>query len=377
MLVVSMIAITGGAAYAQQASELHDLNQQILANPQDVQLNLRYAAAAEREGKPRLALAAYERILINDPSNAEARRGYERVRREIEPGYTIWRAEFGARWDSNTGSVNEDAFSLLGDETDATTIFAKLMLAHEGEMFGRRWRSIANLQIDETPDIEELDYSYLGVQTGPIFYAAPHVAVLPSIGGGASWLGGDRYFSEINLGLMVEGRAQGVSYWWRLRGGYRDYAPDSNSFFDTVTEEGAYAELRGGITKPYLFTGRDTLLVAPFARWSDIEGEVFNFWIFDWFSPGKYVEYGADVNYNYQLTDHLQASVGVLVRERAFTDSSRDDTYISPQASMTLSGVLPCNCDVRLQYRHRDNDSNDFSADYNANQVSLSLVARL
>ncbi len=376
LIAVSMIALAGGHAHAQQANELEDLNRQILANPQDIALNLRYAEAAERAGMPRLALVAYERILINHPGNAEARRGYERMRREIEPGYTVWRMDVGARWDSNALSINEDVFSLSGDDREATAIVAKMMVAHEDEMFGRRWRSIANLDVEENLDFEDLDYGYLGVQTGPIFYVGPHVAVLPTIGGGVSWFGGDEYFSEINLGVSMEGRAEGVSYWWRLRGGYRDYASDSNSFFDTVTEEGPWAELRAGFTKPRLFTARDTLLVAPFVRWSDIEGSVFNFWIFDDFSPGKYVEYGADVNYNYQLTDRLQASAGVLVRERTFTSSSRDDTYVSPQASLTVSGVLPCNCDLRLQYRHRDNDSNDYSADYNANQVSLMLSTR-
>ncbi len=71
-----MIAVSSGAAHAQQTDELEALNQQILDNPQDVDLNLRYARAAEDAGKLRLALVAYERILINDPGNEEARRGY-------------------------------------------------------------------------------------------------------------------------------------------------------------------------------------------------------------------------------------------------------------------------------------------------------------
>jgi hypothetical protein len=376
LIAVSVVALSGAAAQAQPANDLEDLNRQILDNPQDLQLNLRYAEAAERAGMPRLALAAYERILINDPSNAQAREGYERIRRVLEPGYLVSRIEIGARWDSNALSVNEDTFSLSGDQEEATTYYARFMAAHEGAFVGRRWRSIAAVDVEVTPDIEELDYSFIGLQTGPIFYVGPHTALLPAIGAGATWLDGDQYFNEINLGLTVEGRMAGASYWWRLRGGYRDYAADSNSFFDTVTEQGPYAELRAGLTKPRLFAARDTLLVAPFVRWSDIEGTIYNFWISDWFSPGKYVEYGADVSYNYQLTDHLKASVGVLVRERAFAESSRDDTYISPHASLALQGVLPCNCDVELRYRRRDNDSNDYSANYIADQVSLALLTR-
>jgi len=83
-----------------------------------------------------------------------------------------------------------------------------------------------------------------------------------------------------------------------------------------------------------------------------------------------------DVNYNYQLSDHFEASIGVLARERDFRNSIREDSYVAPQASLTLEGALPCSCDVRLQYRYRDSDSNDFTADYTADQVTLSLLAR-
>ena len=376
LLAASMVALSAGAAQAQQAVDLESLNQQILDNPQDVALNLTYARAAEAQGKLRLALAAYERILINDPSNEEARRGYERVRREIEPGYTIARVEVGARWDSNALNSADDSFVLFTDDREATTYFGKLLVANESEFLGRRWRSLLNVDLETTPDIDDLDYDYFGVQTGPIFYVAPHIAALPAVGGGAAWLGGDFYFSEVNLSLTLEGRMTGASYWARVRGGYRDYDPDESSFFDTVTENGSYVELQAGLTKPRLFFERDTLLVTPFARWSDIDGTVFSFTLFDELSPGKYVEYGADVNYNYQLTDHLQASVGALVRERDFTDSIREDTYVSPQVSMTYQGIFNCSCDVRLQYRYRDNDTNDFQSDYNADQVTLSLLTR-
>lgn len=376
MLAASIVALNSGIARAQDGGDLEGLNQRILENPQDVDLNMQYARAAEAAGKPRLALVAYERILINDPSNEEARRGYERIRRVIEPGYTVARAEIGARWDSNAVNASDDSFFLLSDDVEATTYYGKLMVANESEFLGRRWRSILNLAIERTPDIQELDYDYIGAQTGPIFYAGPHVAVLPAIGASVAWLDGDLYYDELNASVMVEGRITGASYWARLRGGYRNYDPDPNLFFDTVTEEGAYVELQGGLTKPHLFAERDALLVAPSIKWSDIDGSIFSFGLFEDFAPGKYVEYSVDVNYNYQLTDHLQASVGALVRERDFTHSSRSDSYVSPQASVTLQNALPCECDLRLQYRYRDNDSNDFFADYSADQVSLSLLAR-
>lgn len=377
LVAVSMAALSAGVAHAQDAGDLDELNQRILENPQDVGLNLQYAHAAEAAGQLRLALAAYERILINDPANVEARRGYERVRREIEPGYTVVRAELGARWDSNVINANEDLFSFTGDDNEGTTYYVKGLIANEHQFFGRRWRTIANLDVERTPDFDELDYDYLGVQTGPIFYVAPHVAALPAIGASIAYLDGDQYYNEVNVSLTVEGRTNSASYWWRARAGYRDYNPESGFFFTpTITESGNYVELQAGITKPRVFSERDALLLQPFARWSDIDGTIYNFFLGDEVSPGKYLEYGADVNYNYRFTDHIEGSIGALLRQRDFSDSRREDTYISPQASVTFQGMLPCACDVRLQYRYRDSDSNDFTADYTADQVSLALLTR-
>jgi hypothetical protein len=376
LLAVSMVALSAGVAHAQDDDGLEALNEEILNDPGDVELNFRYARMAEDLGKPRLALVAYERILINDPSNAEARRGYERVRRAIEPGYTVARAEIGARWDTNALNADPDTLFVDADDLEAVTYYAKLLIADEREMLGRRWRSSLNVDLEQTPDIEALDYQYVGVQTGPILYAGPHIAVLPQIGAGVSWLDGEQYYNDVHASVTIEGRTSGASYWARGRAGYRDYNPDANAFFSTVTEEGPYAEIRAGVTKPRIFSARDALLVEPFVRWSDVEGSVFNFWLFDEVAPGKYLEYGADVNYLYQFTDRLQGSVGALVRARDFRDSSREDTYVSPQASVTVQNVLPCECDLRLQYRFRDNDTNDPSAEYTADQVSLALLAR-
>ncbi|MBC7767353.1 MAG: hypothetical protein H7124_01050 [Phycisphaerales bacterium] len=366
LIAASVTALSVGAAHPQQANDLDMLGQRILDNPQDVDLNLRYAAAAEAAGKPRLALVAYERILINDPTNEAARDGYERLRRIIEPAYTVTRLEAGARYDTNAANLNEDFFFGV---PDSTTYFAKLMIADEREFSGRRWRSILNATIEDNDEIEELNYGYLGVQTGPIFYLAPHIAAIPSIGAGIATLGDDLYFSEINLGYTLEGRATGLSYWLRLRGGYREYDPDP-MMFTKASDSGPYAEVHAGFTKPHLAFERDTLTVQPFARFSSVEGDVFSF------APGMYDEFGIDVNYYYQLTDHVRASVGALLRERDFEGFDRTDTYLSPQASVTVQRLLPCDCDVRLQYRFRDNDSSDFAFSYDAEQVTLSLMTR-
>ncbi|MBC7768289.1 MAG: hypothetical protein H7124_05840 [Phycisphaerales bacterium] len=345
---------------------MSDLNAQILEQPQDVSLNLSYARAAEAAGQTRLALVAYERILINDPSNAEARRGYERIRRAIEPGYTVMRVEAGARWDSNPRNLD-------AAEEEAVTGFARATLVDERRLGGARWRSVVDAELEQTPDIDELNYAYLGAQTGPMHYIGPHTAALPAIGGAVASLDDELYFTEVNLGVSFEGRGDGFSYWWRVRGGWRDFGEDFTA------DEGPYAELIGGVTAPQLLTDRDTLVVVPWVRWSDVEGSAFDF--FDEYAPGQYVEYGLDAEYKFRLSDHVTIAAGARARQREFDQTSvgsdtRSDTYVAPNASVTLQNMLPCACDVRARYQHRINDSNDSAAEYEADQVSLSLISR-
>ena len=55
---------------------------------------------------------------------------------------------------------------------------------------------------------------------------------------------------------------------------------------------------------------------------------------------------------------------------------NREDTYVAPELGVSLQNILPCSCDLNARYTHRENDSNDVAADYEADQVALSLVAR-
>src|SRR5690349_19700348 len=104
-LVIAGIAaaIAQGVAESGLANpdELVRLNALIVANPTNAELNLRYAQAAEARGLWRLALTAYERLLLNDSHNAEALAGLQRVRLQIVPSRTQYSAEVGAVFESN------------------------------------------------------------------------------------------------------------------------------------------------------------------------------------------------------------------------------------------------------------------------------------
>jgi hypothetical protein len=363
-VAVGVLPVASMRAHAQ-AADLQTLNEQILENPQDVGLNLAYAHAAEAEGKLRLALAAYERVLINDPDNLDAQHGFERIRRIIEPAYSAIRVEFGESWDSNALDLSDHA-------EDAYTTFANATWVDERRIGARRWRTYANFQAELTPEIDELNYGYLGVQTGPFVDLTPTAAAIPSVGAAVSTFSNEFYFGEVNASVTVEGHRDGATYWSRLRAGWRDYGENSTA------KQGPYAELMGGVSVPSVASSNDWVVAVPWVRWSGINGSAENF-LNDPVAPGRYAEVGIDASYNYRINDRFSVAVGAMARDRRYTETevsghNRHDTYVAPKASMTLSNPFSCSCGVTLSYQYRDNQSNDDLSDYEGHRAALSIV---
>ena len=88
--IAMAIAIAGplSIAAAQEDPELRRVFEQILQDPGNPGLNFRYARLATDKGDIRKALAAYERILAQDPNNEEAKAAIRRSQRELEPTST-------------------------------------------------------------------------------------------------------------------------------------------------------------------------------------------------------------------------------------------------------------------------------------------------
>jgi predicted TPR repeat methyltransferase len=61
------------------ADEVADIYKRLENSPQSVALNLQYAEAAEKAGKLKWALPAYERALAADPGNRDALSGIDRI----------------------------------------------------------------------------------------------------------------------------------------------------------------------------------------------------------------------------------------------------------------------------------------------------------
>ena len=121
-------------------------------------------------------------------------------------------------------------------------------------------------------------------------------------------------------------------------------------------------------------------MLTPWARWSGVEGTTFDAFNAE-ATPGEYVEYGLEANYIHQVNDYVIVSAGVLAYERHYTSTEiagedRKDSYVSPQLTLTLQNVLPCQCAVNTTFRWRTNESNDPVSDYEARQASVGFTVR-
>ena len=67
-----------------RADQIADIYQRLQNDPRNVALNLEYAAAAEKAGKLKWALPAYERALSADPGNQEAKSGIDRITKKLQ-----------------------------------------------------------------------------------------------------------------------------------------------------------------------------------------------------------------------------------------------------------------------------------------------------
>lgn len=366
-LLIFLAVGTAEAAKTSVSQAQWDLYLQILQDPTNSELNLSYAREAEAQGEARLALAAYERVLLNDPDNEEARDGYQRVRRMLQPPSTQARIQVGVGTESNPrnlqdGSDDESVIIVIADIRDERTIDMT------------RWRTSASLSGEYISNIEDLTYGYVGARTGPIFDVGPGITLYPSLGGGAATLDERLYYAEGFAGVTMEGRFSGVFERLSLGLGYRSYGEDMTA------DQGLYAELAGQVYFPDSFGLDGVAFIAPWVRWSGIEGSVRND-VDEEVSPARYVEWGLETGYYYSLWSDLTVGVTVRGRQRLFLKTfvdgdKRNDYFVSPGVNARLSNIFSCACDILVDYRYRMNMSNDDTADYVGNRVTVSLATR-
>lgn len=358
VLVVGLPA-TGSAA----VETLKSVYAAILEQPDSIELNLRYAQLAEAEGKPRLALAAYERILLTHPDNAEAKAGLLRIKRLLTPERTAFETRFAIAFETNPRHAT---MPLPDGEANG---WARIAMTDERRLGDTTmWRSYGLLYGALHAEATELNYGYASFVTGPLLDSVGFT-IHPTIGGGVSTFQGRLYFAEAVAALAVEGEFNGAMQTVRLRGGYRDY----DDFFPA--DQGFFADLTGRFAVPNVAQTRGTLVVAPWARWSGIDGTGFEF-DGDPVVPGRYVEVGGRIEHVQPVADRIALAANFEVNKRWYSVDPREDLKLAPGAAIIFKNALAYANDIRLDYQYVDNDSTDPNHDYINHIVTLQVINR-
>lgn len=192
IFLLSLFIVQSAAA----SNQLDALYSQVLKHPEDSQLNLNFAREAEAAGILRWALSAYERVAVNDPNNAEAQAGLQRVRRELQPDYSQVNIEVGSAVESNPRYY-------LGPRRTEGEALASASLRDERAINGLRWRTTGAVAGQIYSQSSDLGYGYAGLNTGPVIDLFSGVSMVPAIGGAAS--------STTNIFIMAKPRSARLS----------------------------------------------------------------------------------------------------------------------------------------------------------------------
>lgn len=369
--VAAFLAVLAGVLLAVPAAadQMSDVYAKILEDPGNTALNLQYAALAEKAGKPRLALAAYERILLNDPSNAEAQTGIKRVTRMLLGNSTRWVASIGGGWESNPATV-------ASGEQDAAIALASLAVRDERYWGSTAWQTDGLAVLNIVSGQSKLNYGFIGVETGPVLDTNSWFSVHPALGAAVSYFDKTTFYSEGIASVTLEGVAGGANQTARLKIGYRDY----NSHF--TADGGWYLHASGRWSVPHAFTDRDVIVLSPWFRWSAIKGG-FPVALPTEPEPGRYIEFGADLAYFVPVSESIVLGANITLADRNYRDpgiasgtADRHDTMVTPGLTVIFKHVFKFQSDIRLQYRHRDNSSNDDTRDFQDDVVTLNIDTR-
>lgn len=370
--VVAIFFVLLAMASPSRADELSDLNDLILQDPQNVDLNLRYARLAEQKGDLRKALAAYERVTVNHPLNQEAEEGFRRVSRKLQPNTTRITAEMGAGWESNPSRLDQ------GGASDWLMI-ARADVKDERRIGDVHWRSTGSATVEAyRTQGSELNYGALHALTGPMTDLTPQLALHSGFGPAVATFAGHALYREMVAGFTLESGFWNGSQTGRLRLGFRQYG----DFYGG--SEGAYIDLSERFGFPDVFEKSDVVIATPWVRWSGIEGTPLNVPLEET-QPGRYWEFGLRGEYLRPIVRWMIVGGALSVSYRRYSDVTfledgtaawRRDWQFIPSATAIFPNVIGQATDWRFDYKYENNKSNVSFDSYTDHQVTTSLVFR-
>lgn len=384
-LAVAAGAVTASAVTAN-AKEIDALYARVLREPANTELNLRFARLAEEQGNLRWALMAYERVILNDPNNWDAKVGLMRVRRAIQPDYTLMTVELGTGYESNPLyylPANQNPFSGRNSNNQSgqgTWLGQGLVaLQDERKINGQAWRTNAAVFGQVNSRYGDLNYAHAGGETGPVFDLWPGLSLTTALGGAVGYFDGRFYYAEGSGSATFEGTtAQGIFHSLRFRAAYRSY----DDFFPT--QEGWYYDIRARVVMPKLFGDGNLVALSPWVLWSDISGIVVNNALATEVQPGTYREVGGRVEMYQQLSAWMTVGGSLAISWRDYSNDyvvglsgvKREDRLLIPGALVLFPGFFWKEWDLRFDYRYLDNHSNDPGKEFQDHVITAAVTKR-
>lgn len=371
MALLLALGLSGEAA--AQGEDTRALFRAVLANPTDIPANLRYARAVERDGDPRKAMMAYERVLSVDPANREALRGLQRLTGQPVAGApgdarTDVIAGIGIQYESNPRLFDE----ALSGNADLSAV-GVVRVEDERSLLGRRWKSRVNAQGRLYRTFGDGSLAYAGADTGPVFPLGEW--------GELRTLAGLEY-ARLGDGPLFRAAYGGMELGFRDAGALR--AVDALVSFADFSErypgrDGFLARVRPQFAWSGLLTAGDRLTLDPEATWNAAvgEGHRFRYW-----SLGAAGFYAAPVAAGFAGFQQLHAGPELTVEHRRYAAGAepdgedRRDWRLSPGLRLIGTGFLEQDLSVVLRYYVDNNRSNEADKEYTNHTVSLVVYRR-
>jgi len=360
---------------AQVDPQLRDIYRQILLDPSNTELNLRYARLAEKKGLLRKALAAYERILINNPGNLEASKGSRHILLLLKPDFTRVTAIFGGDYASNPRLSNHRGFDPKSD----VTATGRFLITDERRIGGHRWQTNGHLFANVHKRVRNLDYGYVGGDVGPLLASVGGWTVRPALGVAYSWLDQHSFVTELSALLGLEAPKTGAFQRIDFRFSY-DFI--GNKF--SSQRSGVVFEVAPQFLVRNLVKRGDGLTIRPSFLYNGATGGEPNPLLVrgDLF-PNRYQQYALRLTYFVPVFGGkvlagltLDSSVRLYVVNVFAQPDRRRDTYLAPGAQLVIPKLFHPKHDLIVQYRFENNVSNDGTQNFRNHVAGFRSVWR-
>lgn len=340
---------------------------EVLRNPALPAPNLRYARMAIDRGELRKALAAYERVLANDPDNEEARAGLRRVLRQLEPATTRVTFTAGGFYETNPRHANRS--SRL---TDDYAWSMGVAVSDERRLFETRWRSSGSASGIQHGSFADIDSGSVGGRTGPVIDIAANMRAHLFVGSSMVWLDSRTFYNEPTAGITLEFSDAGPLKSVGARWGYQAIGKHIS------TRDGIFAEVFARLAFENLLLKNATGILVPYWRYSGVVGSGpagedprgIPF-------PSRLHQLGVRADYILRVATHLALGASGAYEYRHYYEQftaevhNRRDHVVSAGGQAIVPGLAGDRLDVIASYNFEHRMSNDGVARYNNHIIGL------